>query len=75
MILSKQRKSTQIKHKQIYDRYKSMVDEVKEKCNVSAQSLYLSHFYYRLSDEFGYDVKYIATIIGQQKKLEDARGN
>lgn len=70
MELSRRRRSTQIKHRQMYERYKQLIAEDREKLGAPPQMVYQSHYYYRLSDEFGYDVKYISAIINRQKEEE-----
>ncbi len=74
MELSRRRRSTQIKHRQMYERYKQLIAEDREKLGAPPQMVYQSHYYYRLSDEFGYDVKYISAIINRQKEEERLGG-
>lgn len=72
MDTPQQRKSTQIKHRQMYARYKQLIAEDREKLGAPPQMVYQAHYYYRLSDEFGYDVKYISAIINRQKREEES---
>ncbi len=72
MEINKQRRSTQIKHRRMYDRYKELVAADREKLGAPPQMLYQAHYYYRLSDEFGYDVKYISAILNRLKREDDA---
>lgn len=36
------------------------------------QMLYQTHYYYLLSEEFGYDVKYISAILNRLKREEES---
>lgn len=56
----------------MYDRYKEMVAADRAKLGAPPLMLYQAHYYYRLSEEFGYDVKYISTIINRLGREEDA---
>lgn len=58
----------------MYERYKQLIAEDREKLGAPPQMVYQSHYYYRLSDEFGYDVKYISAIINRQKEEERLGG-
>ncbi|WP_300726170.1 hypothetical protein [uncultured Rikenella sp.] len=56
----------------MYDRYKEMIAADREKLGTPPLMLYQGHYYYRLSEEFGYDVKYISAILNRLKREEDA---
>lgn len=56
----------------MYDRYKEMVAADRAKLGAPPQMLYQTHYYYQLSEEFGYDVKYISAILNRLKREDDA---
>ena len=70
MTFRNERRSTRIRHRQMYDRYKELVAADREKFDSPPRMIYESHYYYQLSDEFGYDTKYLSRIINRFKREE-----
>lgn len=56
----------------MYDRYKELIAADREKLGAPPQMLYQTHYYYLLSEEFGYDVKYISAILNRLKREEES---
>lgn len=67
-----QRHSTAVKHRQLYDRYRELIGEAQARLGGLPQMLYTSYFYQQLSEEFGYGISYISTVINREQRRRAA---
>lgn len=68
---SRRRDSTVLKHRQLYDRYCELLLEAQQKLGGLPQMVYTSYFYQQLSEEYGYGIAYISTIINRERRRRD----
>lgn len=70
MRKSHSHESTRLRHRQIYQSYLRMVAADRDKIGAAEQRICRNYYYYRLSDQYGYDVDYIARIVRAQMREE-----
>lgn len=68
----RRRDSTVLKHRQLYDRYRALLIEAQQKLGGLPQMVYTSYFYHQLSEETGYGIAYISTIINRERRRREA---